>query len=196
MKTIRLFMLGVLALASLQACQKDDFGQFETNNTAAFVYDDPELEGNDDQDHAPSIQTDFLFDVTQDTISLQGNAELTFFDEDLINPAENLIGFTQSINLFEPIQPDRKVASAEIYITQIDPIRRDSTNAYVQIRFDFGHGSLFTEARFVIQPAAAGSAVDVQARMQEIIKQGSSVLMLYNSILKRSLMTSSEWFAT
>lgn len=169
MKTIRLFMLGVLALASLQACQKDDFGQFDATSSSAFVYDDPELEGNDNQDNAPPIQTDFLFDVTQDTISLQGNAEWIFFDEDLVNPAENLLGFTQNINLFETIEPDRKVASAEISITQIDPIRRDSTIAYAQIRFDFGHGSLFTEARFVIQPAAVQGVADVQAKMQEII---------------------------
>lgn len=169
MKTIRLFVLGGLALASLQACQKDDFGQFETTEASAFVYDDPELEGNDDRDNAPPAQTDFLFDVTQDTINLEGKAELIFFDEDLVNPVENLLGFTQSINFFEPSQPERKVASAEISITQIDPIRRDSTIAYTQIRFDFGHGSLFTAAQFVIQPAAIEGAADLQAQMQEIM---------------------------
>ncbi len=169
MKTIRLFMLGALALASLQACQKDDFGPFETTETSAFVYDDPELEGNDDQDNAPPIQTDFLFDVTQDTISLQGNAELIFFDEDLVNPVENLKGFTQTITLFESHEPEHKVASAEISITQIDPIRRDSILAYTQIRFDFGHGSLYTEVQFVIQPTAIEAVTDVQAQMQEMM---------------------------
>ena len=163
------------------SCQKeelaqpaDDLGlitmtdQGSTATAAAFAIGDPELEGNDAADNLPPTQKDFLFDTSKELVVLEGTSVMNFWDEQLVNPVENLVGMTQQVDLFEPENDQRKVGSLAMTIQSIRSTGLNLATVTADVRFDFGHGTVFGVATLEFSPGATESGADFQCQLSEI----------------------------
>ena len=185
--TVALAMV-VLILSSCQkeepALPADEFGLIQADDAgsalpvlATFSLDDPELDGNDAAGNLPPVQTDFLFDTGKELILLEGQSMLHFLDEELVNPAENLVGMTQKVSLFEPENDQRKVGSLEMTILSILPTGPTQAEIRAAVKFDFGHGTVFGEAILDFNSGTPESGADFQCQLREVKLLGGTRML-------------------
>ena len=154
MKTLKMPLLGGLPLLLFLSCEKEAIPTpaLVSDTTEEIIlrtnsgFDDPELEGNDAIDDIATPQTDFLFDTSQGKVTLMGTEKLYLVDEILTGSAFDLVSFSHTLNLFEPNNLTRKVGSANLIIKELQSLQPGIAKGIVDIRFDFGHGSVYCEA--------------------------------------------------
>ena len=177
MKTIQFLVFTCLLLISF-ACEKELISEIEVDQHHALETStksqnfleigDPEEAGNDAIINPTPPQTDFLFDYNLDTIVLVGQKKINLFDDEAFNPLFDLMGRSESLEWFEPLNANRKVAGSSILIENMEAINSDSSLITTALQFDFGHGTLYANATFLSQTVPGIDSIDQQWQLKQM----------------------------